>query len=318
MPSHPSRIGIAFIAAALAGCSGSPSAGNIGTPAAPAANSFVRNGALANTAPTGRIYSSSYGTNTVEYFDKGTGPNNPVAGSLSGTFEAPEDMAVDGSGNLYVANGNAQNVLVYPSGASSPGTTLSAPDGFPDDVVVAPDGTVYAANLWGMAGNPGTVEVYTKGATSPTSVLRYQGLTEVVGVALDHSGNVFVSYNQNHETFGAVEEFRKGNPVSTKIKVGTAGGIGFDPYGHMLLIDRKTSTLNVYEAGSTKPKYKLSLPGAPIYFKIGPNKKMLYVANFASGEIDAYDYTPSKLTLVNSITNGMNASSNNLGLAISP
>jgi sugar lactone lactonase YvrE len=313
MPSHPSRIFAACVATALAGCSGSS-----GTGAGSTAGLAALPQTAARSGAAGRIYSSSYGTNAVEYFDKGTGPNNPVAGSLTGTFEAPQDMTVDSSGNLYVANGNAQNVLVYAPGASAPATTLSAPDGFPDDVVVAPNGTVYAANLWGTAGNPGTIEVYSKGATSPTSVLRYQGFSEVVGVALDHNGNVFVSFNQNHETFGAVEEFRNGNPISTKIKVGTAGGIGFDPYGHMLLIDRKSSTLNVYDAGSTKPKYKLPLPGAPIYFKIGWNKKMLYVANFASGEIDAYDYTPAKLTLRNTITNGMNASSDNLGIALSP
>ncbi|HEY3676352.1 MAG TPA: hypothetical protein VGK84_10220 [Candidatus Tumulicola sp.] len=312
MSSRPLRVLAAFVAAALAGCSGSPGV----TGVAPGA--LTQSASRTAAAPTGRIYSSSYGNSTVVYYDKGTGPNNPVAGTLTGTFESPEDMAVDASGNLYVANGNAQNVLVYPAGATSPGTTLSAPDGFPDDVAVAPNGTVYAANLWGMAGNPGTIEVYKKGTTSPTSVLRDQGFSEVMGVALDRRGNVFVSYNQNHETFGAVEEFRNGSPVATKISVGTAGGIGFDPYGHMLLIDRKSSTLNVYDAGSTKPKYKLALPGSPIYFKIGPNKKMLYVANLTQGEIDAYDYTPSKITLVNKITNGMNASSDNLGVALSP
>jgi 6-phosphogluconolactonase (cycloisomerase 2 family) len=86
----------------------------------------------------------------------------------------------------------------------------------------------------------------------------------------------------------------------------------------LLLIDRSASTLNVYAAGGTKPLHKLPVARSPIYFKIGANGKMLYVANFAQGEIDAYDYTPGKLTLFNTITNGQTASGNNLGIALSP
>jgi hypothetical protein len=313
MSFSPPRILGAYLTAALAGCSGSSGF----TDVAPGAlsGSAVRSAA----SPIGRIYSSSYSNSTVVYYDKGAGPNNPVAGSLTGTFEAPENMAVDGSGNLYVANGDAQNVVVYSPGATSPSQTLSAPDGFPDDVAVAADGTVYAANVWGMAGNPGTIEVYEKGSTSPTSVLRDNAFSEVVGVALNRAGNVFVSYNANHGTDGFVEEFHKGNPIATKIKVGAAGGIGFDPYGHLLLIDRSASTLNVYDAGSTKPKYKLALPGSSIYFKIGgKHGRMIYVANFGQAEIDVYRYTPNKLTLTNTISNGITASSENLGIAVSP
>jgi hypothetical protein len=312
MPPNLPRLLGAGIAAALVGCSGP--AGVTGLAPGSLSGAAARSG----TASTGRIYSSSYSDNTVVYYDKGTGPNNPVAGSLAGTFEAPENMAVDAGGNLYVANGDAQNVLVYAPGATSPTRTLSAPDGFPDDVAIAPDGTVYAANVWGMAGNPGTIEVYANGSATPTSVLRDDAFSEVVGVALDHAGNVFVSYNANHGQDGFVEEFHKGNAIATKIKVAAAGGIGFDPYGHLLLINRTASTLDVYAPGSSKPLHKLALPGSPIYFKIGSNGKMLYVANFAQGEIDAFDYTPRKLTLFNTISNGMTGSGVNLGIALSP
>jgi hypothetical protein len=85
-----------------------------------------------------------------------------------------------------------------------------------------------------------------------------------------------------------------------------------------LLIDRSASTLNIYATGSTKPKRKLALPGSSIYFKIGMHGKMLYIANFGQAEIDAYDYTPNKLTLANTISNGITASSENLGIALSP
>jgi WD40 repeat protein len=308
-------ISAAFIAV-VAGCA-SPATPAVATSGA-AVQSVVPDARAAATGD-GRIYSSSYGNSTVTYYDKGTGPNNPVAGSLSGTFEAPEGLAVDRAGNVYVANGDAQNVLVYASGASSPTLTLSSPNGFPTDVAVAPDGTVYVANVWGMAGNPGSVDVYAKGASEPTTTLSYRAFTQVVGIAMDRSGNLFVSYDANHGSVGSAVEFRHGKTVvPTKISVAAAGGIGFDGAGHMLLIDRDSSTLNVYDAGNTKPIHKLKLPGSPIYFAFGKNYKMLYVADYADGAIDVYRYTPSALQRTDTITNGMNASSTSLGIAVSP
>ncbi len=62
-------------------------------------------------AGSGLIYSASGGGNSVDYYRKGTGPNNPVAGSLSGDFSNPTGMGVDTAGDLYVANTNGENVL---------------------------------------------------------------------------------------------------------------------------------------------------------------------------------------------------------------
>lgn len=271
-------------------------------------------------AEQGRIYSSSFGGDSVTYYLKGTGPNNPVAGTLSGTFENPQGMAVDPAGNLYVSNGNASDVLVYPPGASSPTTTLTDPVGFPVDVAIGSDGTVYVANVWASMGNPGSVAVYAPGATSPTSVLRDQGFVQVAGVALDHSGNVFVSYDQSNGKFGTVAEFPAGstNPVATKINVGAVGGIGFDNAGHMLLVDQENPSLNVYNPGQTKPIAKLPLPGVPIYFSFGKYGKNIFLADYSLGEIDVFRYTPRKLTQINKITNGIIPSNTNVGVVTSP
>jgi hypothetical protein len=268
-------------------------------------------------AARGRIYSSSDGASTVTYYIKGTGPNNPVAGQLSGSFANPQGMAVDKTGNLYVSNGNDKNVLVYPPGASNPSSTLTDPNGFPDDVAIGSDGTVYVANIFAPVGNPGSISVYAPGATNPTNVLNDRAFVEVVGVALDKAGDVFVSYDQTYGGHGTVVEFPAGSskPVATKIAVGAAGGIGFDQAGHMLLVDQVTPSLNVYQAGKSKPLAKLSLPGAPIYFTFGKDAKDIYLADYTLGEIDVFRYTPTALTLVNKITNGIVPSGTNTGVA---
>ena len=71
---------------------------------------------------------------------EGSGPNNPIAGALKGDFAAPQGIAVDQPGNVYVTNLNGQSVFVYAKGSKSP--TLVHNNYFPVHVTVASDGTI--------------------------------------------------------------------------------------------------------------------------------------------------------------------------------
>jgi hypothetical protein len=269
------------------------------------------------------IYSVSASNNTIDYYVKGTGPNNPVAGSLSGSFSNPEGIAIDSHGDIYVANSNAENILVYAAGSSSPTGSLDDPNEFPVGVAVGPDGTVYAANLDGPIGASGDVVVYAPGSSEPTQTLHAKCFLHVIGVALDKHGNLFASCQVAPGAgHGEVVEFKPGSAKATQthITLEGAGGLGFDGAGHLLVIDGSGSsvTLNVYNVGSSKPIHKLKLPGAAIYFSFDRNSKELYVADYALGEIDVFRYTPSKLTQINTITNGMSASGGNIGIANTP
>lgn len=104
----------------------------------------------------GLIFSSSYGGNSVDNYLKGTGPNNPVAGSLAGNLSNPQGMGVDEAGDLYVTNSGDENVLVYAGGSTSATGTLNDPNRFPEDVAIAPDGTVYVGNVFGPMGPQAT------------------------------------------------------------------------------------------------------------------------------------------------------------------
>jgi hypothetical protein len=266
------------------------------------------------------IYSSSFGASSVDFYLKGTGPNNPVAGTLSGSFDNPLGMATDKNGDLYVANSGDENVLVYAAGSTSPTATLDDPSKFPADVAIGSDGTVYVANGFGPIGASGNVAIYAPGSTSPTGTLSDAHFTHVSGVALDKHGNLFVSCNAGQVNSGTVIEFKAGSTkgIATRILLGFAGGVGFDRNGHLLAIDEEVPSLNVYNPGDRKPLEQLTLPGTSEYFSFSADSRLLYVADFGLGEIDVFRYRPSALTLVNKITNGIVPSNDNLGIATTP
>ena len=305
-------------AGVLGGCGGST-----GSLPAAGGNASVGLPATLQQAGTakGLIYSSSYGANTVDYYLKGTGPNNPIAGALKGDFAAPQGIAVNKPGNVYVTNSNGQSVFVYAKGSKSPTLTLVDNNYFPVNVTVAPDGTVYVANGGGDIGASGDVLVYRSGASNPMETLTNGHFLHVEGVALDKNGNVFVSCNAGMGAgTGGVVEFPKGSLTGKDLHItlGAAGGVGFDGDGRLLVMDESVPSLNVYAPGKRKPLHQLSLPGASRYFAFSKTSRVLYVADYDLGEIEVYDYAPNALTKTNTITNGILPSNDNLGIAVYP
>jgi WD40 repeat protein len=310
------QISSLFVMASLGTLAGCSSSTTLGTPSATAAGT-----AAVSRDAGGLIYASSYGSNTVNYYDKGTGPNNPVAGSLSGSFSNPWGMAVDKSGDLYVANAEDRNVLVYAKGSTSPTSTLNDPSDFPCDVAVGSDGTVYVANGSGPIGASGNVLIYKAGSTNPGQQLSNSHFLHVAGVALDKNGNVFASYNGQADGTGGVVEFHAPkflNTTNMHVKLGYAGGVGFDGKGHLLVIDQEGPTLNVYNVGKRKPVAKLTLPGTSWFFAFNEDSTQLYVADSQLGEIDIFRYTPTSLKQTNKITNGENPSEDDFGVVDTP
>lgn len=306
----------AISVALLSGCSESGSLTSATSSGAALPSSFHPQA----DAGSGLIYSAS-GGNSVDYYLKGTGPNNPVAGSLSGDFSDPTGMGVNTAGDVFVANNDAQNVLVYRNGSTSPSATLNDPNQFPYDVAIGPDGTAYVAGISGPIGANGNLVAYAPGASNPTRTLNDKHFLHVIGVALDKSGNVFASYDA-HMVAGtaSVVEFKGGKDKATEthIKLGAAGGIGFDSAGHLLAIDVQAQTLNVYDVGTRTPIHQLKLPGTSIFFSFNKDSSRLYLADYSQGKIDEYRYRPDGLTLINTITNGMSPSSYNQGIATTP
>ncbi|MGB8010595.1 MAG: hypothetical protein WCF68_03215 [Terriglobales bacterium] len=105
---------------------------------------------------------------------------NPLANPLG--------MAVDAKGNLWVANGGGENILVF-----SPGYALQKKDTITQGVS-EPTGVAFDSlgNLW-VSNYTGTVTEYTDGVLDPNATIETPGQTEAI--AIDGLNNVWVADN---------------------------------------------------------------------------------------------------------------------------
>jgi sugar lactone lactonase YvrE len=107
-----------------------------------------------------------------------------------GSLNDPFGVAVDTSGNVYVADSGANQVLKIPAGGGTP-TSIGSGLDFPTGLAVDGNGDVFIANTFGN----NIVEVPANGGSQMTIG---SGLSSPLGVAVDASGDVFVADTDNN------------------------------------------------------------------------------------------------------------------------
>lgn len=272
----PTSIGYALSAAAaialLAGCSGgssqvAPLAGSQSTVRHTVGSqqvksySVLKNGTtqyshkvskswMKHIDSTPRLtYISDFNNNTVTVY----GRNGQTVGQIGANILNPQGLFVDNNENLWVANTGDSNILVYPRGSTSPSNTLSDSIGFPVDVTVCPNGTVYVSNIFNFSTGTGDIQVYASGSTNPTGSLQAPGELENFFLTCDANGNVF-STILNGSGFPAVVAYAGGNQSGYSqlpISLNFPGGIKPNNAGNLLIDDQSGANITEYtEAGS--------------------------------------------------------------------
>ncbi len=132
-------------------------------------------------------------------------PTATIAGGSTGLV-GPAGIALDGAGNIYVANQFVNSITVYAAGASGNATpmatigSLSRALDHPVGIALDGAGNIYVTNL-SFGGITSSITVYAAGAfgnATPTATIMggpNTGLSNAGGIAVDGAGNIYVANN---------------------------------------------------------------------------------------------------------------------------
>jgi len=155
-----------------------------------ASMSATLSGVVVNNAGT-TLYVSDAGVNQIVSIALPAGGLNTGFGTLGKltTAYAPSGLAVDSTGNLYVA-GNDSNVHIY-NYLGSNGSPVSILPGFSTPYAVALDAS---NNLFVSDTGNGQIEEFLVGGfkAAPSNIIGKGTLSTPEGIALDSSANVYV------------------------------------------------------------------------------------------------------------------------------
>jgi|GEM_PF-5980652 len=185
---------------------------------------------LATAAPSAAAPYYPYPQNTV-----------PFSG-----LNGPEQIAVDSSGDLFLADFGSSRVLELPAGSTSQVTLPFTGLAFPTGVAVDSAGDVFVAGT----GNNKVFEL-PKGSTTMVT-LPFTGLSQPRGLAVDSAGDVFVADSFNSR----ILELPAGSTTQitlpfTGLGAGGAWGVAVDPAGDVFVGDGFNNRVLELPKGST-------------------------------------------------------------------
>lgn len=207
---------------------------------------------------------------------------------------APQGTVATPKGIWYLTNSGKSDVLIYRTTKNGPKYVRSLDDSgeIPVNVAVTSDQNLVAvSNGTSPTSGTGSVSVYLNRASEPSRTLTYgNGLLQGQGVAIDHAGNCFWSFNDltKPSAPGSIVEFDQCSGTGTLLITGltSSGGIVFDRAGNLYYIDEahgifkcnKTTSCALFATGF----------GLPTNLNFDGKEKNLWVAD-ATGFIDAVD-----------------------------
>jgi hypothetical protein len=199
-----------------------------------------------------------------------------------GILTAPDGVAVDSGGNVYVSNRGAQTVSKF-----SPSGTLLAAElvtglSQPLDLAVDTAGNIYVAGL------SSTVEYGPTGACVEAGCAPLDGV-EGQGVAVDSAGNIFVSD-------GIVEAVREygagaGHPVIANIALEQKAS--FPRFPRYLAVDDTHHKLYATESQRAVKVFKFS-ETKPVVVKTGPATQVEGPVEVLNGTVDPGGLEPAE------------------------
>jgi hypothetical protein len=206
--------------------------------------------------PKDLLYAGDSSSGQVLLYSSNRPHPRPIGEIVDGLL-CPLGVAVDGSGNVYVADQCTNNFVgsltVYPAGQKSPSLIITNGINCPWGVAVDSQGNVFVSNL--CSNDAGLVTAYHAGQTSPFETIpksSFGPYSQPIGLAADGSGNLWVA----SDTDSTVYEIPAGssqpqNAGLTQLK-GPVGA-SFDASGDLYVTNNGGDNATIYAPGSQTP-----------------------------------------------------------------
>ncbi len=205
------------------------------------------------------IYVSSPLTNDVYAYAYAT---HQLMGTLTG-FTTPYGLCVDTTGDIWVANDGASQLVEYAHGGSNPIATLSDSNEYPEGCAVdSSTGNLAVANFSSKSGS-GNVAIYV-GAKGTPKTYTDSNIVNYRFCGYDTKGNLFVDGANGSSAF-VLAELPKGGSTFTNIPIEQTiewpGGVQWDGK-HVAVGDSDTVTVYQINPASGKVAGSTKLDGA--------------------------------------------------------
>jgi DNA-binding beta-propeller fold protein YncE len=168
---------------------------------------------------------------------------NPLATLVSSGLSYSSAVAVDGSGNVYIADSGNNAIRQWNAATQTVSTLVSSGLSYPSGVAVDGSGNVYIADTYNSA-----IKQWNA-ATQTVSTLVSSGLSYPHGVAVDGSGNVYIADTSNN----AVKQWNAATQtVSTLVSSGVnlPLGVAVDSSGNVYIADTGNSAIKQWNAAT--------------------------------------------------------------------
>jgi hypothetical protein len=198
----------------------------------------------------------------------------------------PNGLAVDRSGDLFVAQKGTSTIAVLDPPYDSVTSTLSDPGEDPAGIALC-NGYAAVTNIETNGGQAGSVSIYVGSSTQPTYVLQDANAAAEYSAACDGDGNLFTSY-LTPSGGGAVNEWAggKGTPIELgSISTGFPGGLQFERNA-LWVGDQRTPRVSVWPKPFTEATKTIILQGSddPVDFVIDDRRRQIIVSDAALNE----------------------------------